>query len=370
MNDTSTGQARQNALCGQALDAELAGQLEGAVVDYVQAVKIDQANPVPLLFLGYALAAQGLEERAAAAWSLAADRDPRVVNAWRGQVREDIAVRSKAAHKGVRQWFTRLHERALQAFAAAHPEAAVARIEEAVWVQTHDGEVSFRAPAQKPHVFYVPALASTAVFSREQAPWLSRLEGAFDAICEEYVAACELVTGQVRPYLDWKVARSNPLAHLAQSRAWAALHLFKQSEPNQRVIAHFPRTLAALRELPLLEVDGQPREVLFSVLAPGQHITPHYGLANTDATVHLPLIVPGDSALRVADVIYPWERGKALAFDDSFIHDSWNNADSERVTLLFEAWHPDLTEQEQRAVQACFEARAAWNLRRPQLALS
>lgn len=369
MNDASTAQSRQNALCARALDAELAGQLDSAVADYIDAVRIDLGNPVPLLYLGYALAAQGDEERAAAAWSLAADRDNRVINAWRGQVREDISIRSKAAHDGIRRWFTRLHERALHGFASQRPAADVARIEAAIWVQTHDGELSFRTPAQQPHVFYVPELAPVSVFDRAQVPWLGQLEDAFEIICEEYLAACNLMDGHVRPYLDWKIADGNPLAHLAESRAWAALHLYKQSAPNPQVIAHFPRTLAALRELPLLEVEGHPREVLFSVLGPGQHIKPHFGLANTDATVHLPLIVPGESALRVADETYPWELGKALAFDDSFLHESWNRADGDRVTLLFEAWHPDLSGDEREAVQACFESRAAWNLLRPQLAL-
>ncbi len=369
MNETHASGSDQNALCNRALDAELSGRLDDAVADYIRAVRLDARNPVPLLYLGHAYALQGREENAAAAWSLAADRNPRVINAWRGKVREDIATRSKAADQAIRHWFTQLHRHTLAQFAREHASAEVGRIEHAVWVQTHDEPVSFQDPAQQPHVFYVPSLAPIAVFDHTDAPWLATLEAAFDEIRDEYLSACDAVQGALRPYLDWEIEAGYPLAHLAQNRAWTALHLYKQSVPNPEVIARFPRTVAALRKLPLLEVDGHPREVLFSVLAGGEHIKPHYGLANTDATVHLPLLVPGAAALRVGDEIYHWEAGKALAFDDSFLHESWNRGEESRVTLLFEAWHPDLSVDERRAVQASFEGRDRWNGQRSRLAL-
>jgi aspartyl/asparaginyl beta-hydroxylase (cupin superfamily) len=41
-----------------------------------------------------------------------------------------------------------------------------------------------------------------------------------------------------------------------------------------------------------------------------------------------------------------WQEGKCLVFDDSFEHEVWNKSDSERVVLLIQFWHPDLTEAE------------------------
>ncbi|MEO0973338.1 MAG: aspartyl/asparaginyl beta-hydroxylase domain-containing protein, partial [Pseudomonadota bacterium] len=369
MDSATQRQARQNALCSEALDAQEAGDLENACRGFLAAVRTGPSNPVPLLFLGHALAQNDERERAAAAWSLAADRDARIINAWRHGAREDIAVRSKAADSGIRQWFTALHQQAMDAFAQRHPPAQFERIRDAVWCQTHDGEIEFQAVEQRPYVFYVPDLAPLTVFTHREAPWLKALEAAFEDILNEYRAAHADTKGHVRPYLDWPVDRTNPLANLAQSDAWGALHLFKQSEPNASVLAKFPKTLEALHELPLLEVGGHPREVLFSVLAGGERINPHYGLANTDATVHLPLIVPGPAALRVVDGTYPWEPGRALAFDDSFLHESWNDAEQARVTLLFEAWHPDLSPIECDAVQFAFEYRDRWNRRRQDLML-
>ena len=55
------------------------------------------------------------------------------------------------------------------------------------------------------------------------------------------------------------------------------------------------------------------------------------------------------------------QSGKVFAFDDAFHHESWNNGATTRVNLLFEAWHPDLSPDEQGAISACFDAREQWN---------
>jgi aspartyl/asparaginyl beta-hydroxylase (cupin superfamily) len=38
--------------------------------------------------------------------------------------------------------------------------------------------------------------------------------------------------------------------------------------------------------------------------------------------------------------------GKAIVFDDSFEHEAWNDGNSARITLVFDIWHPDLTQRE------------------------
>ena len=41
-----------------------------------------------------------------------------------------------------------------------------------------------------------------------------------------------------------------------------------------------------------------------------------------------------------------WEVGKALLFDDAFVHSVWNETDKERAVLLCDIWHPDLSADE------------------------
>jgi aspartate beta-hydroxylase len=48
--------------------------------------------------------------------------------------------------------------------------------------------------------------------------------------------------------------------------------------------------------------------------------------------------------LRVSSEVVSWQEGKCLVFDDSFEHEVWNKSDCERVVLLIQFWHPDLTE--------------------------
>ena len=74
---------------------------------------------------------------------------------------------------------------------------------------------------------------------------------------------------------------------------------------------------------------------MFSLLAPGAHIPPHTGVANTRLVCHLPLIVPDG-------LLVPGRRrdagcgrpGKAWIFDDTIEHEALNPSDALRV-------HPD-----------------------------
>jgi tetratricopeptide (TPR) repeat protein len=358
----SEAATRQNALCNEALAHEKSGRLDLAVGLWRQAVAQVPENPVPYMFLGYALEQSERDEAACAVYSLATDRDPRVINAWRGRARDDVALRSRAADRAIRRWFTQLHRRSLERWSATHAGARVERIRAAIWCQTHEGPFEYRHRAQRPHVFYVPDLPPIAVFDTQHAPWLSVLAEAWRDIRTEFEQAADRAAAHEQPYLDTASAPSGEdWQPLAGTTNWASLHLYRRSEPAPSLLALFPRTMEVLERLPLLELHGRPREVLFSVLKGGQRIPPHYGLANTDATVHLPLIVPGPAALEVAGQTLPWSEGAPLAFDDSFHHQSWNDADAPRVTLLFEAWHPALTSDEQAAVSECFAARERWN---------
>ena len=44
--------------------------------------------------------------------------------------------------------------------------------------------------------------------------------------------------------------------------------------------------------------------------------------------------------MEVGGHITEWKEDSPLLFDDSFEHRVWNYAESERVILLFDIWHP------------------------------
>lgn len=43
-----------------------------------------------------------------------------------------------------------------------------------------------------------------------------------------------------------------------------------------------------------------------------------------------------------------WEEGKVLIFDDSFEHEVWQEAETYRLVLIVDFWHPELTENQKR----------------------
>eukprot|EP00300_Choanocystis_sp_HF-7_P010667 c17077_g1_i1.p1 GENE.c17077_g1_i1~~c17077_g1_i1.p1 ORF type:complete len:144 (-),score=34.38 c17077_g1_i1:20-451(-) len=124
----------------------------------------------------------------------------------------------------------------------------------------------------------------------------------------------------------------------------------------------------------------------FSVLSPGAVIKPHSSPCNLRLRCHLPLRVPSASptspspssppaagapvvvdssnsntkhglvcGIRVGDEVRPWEEGRLLVFDDCFEHEVWNLSNEERVVLLFDLWHPDLSLDEQDAIEKMFK---------------
>jgi aspartyl/asparaginyl beta-hydroxylase (cupin superfamily) len=71
-------------------------------------------------------------------------------------------------------------------------------------------------------------------------------------------------------------------------------------------------------------------------------------------------MVPPGCGLQVHDATRTPAEGKLLIFDDTWQHSAWNNSDQQRVVLIFELWHPDLTEREQEAIARSFDARERW----------
>ena len=88
------------------------------------------------------------------------------------------------------------------------------------------------------------------------------------------------------------------------------------------------------------------QHAFFSALTPGTHIIKHHGPTNKKLRVHLPLVGAEGSELRVADTIVKNKNGEVFAFDDSFEHEAWHRGDATRIVLVFDVWHPDLTDKE------------------------
>ena len=342
---------------------EKQGDLAGAIDAYLAAWRLNPKDARLALFAGAALEAAGRREDAAVLFSLGDDIDLAVRRAKdRPDIDPEIRRRSATADRVMREHLTRLHAAAVSAFereatAAGGKPPDVARVRNAIWVQTHDRPFTYRTPQQKPALFYMPDLPAVPVVPRERLPWASALEARTAELRDEYLAAVE-AGAEHSPYVD--AATRGPIwKQLRGKLDWSSLHLYKVGMETPFVRA-FPKTLAALEAADVVRLEGRPIELLFSRLRPGAHIPPHFGTENQRITVHLPLIVPGDCEIRVGSARHAWREGALFAFDDSFEHEAWNRSGKDRVVLIFQAHNPDLRPEERAAIEYAIGARERW----------
>ncbi len=213
---------------------------------------------------------------------------------------------------------------------------------------------------QEPKHFYFPGLPQIEFYDAAQFAWTQGLEDRAGEIRNELQELLDAAGAQqcFEPYLRASPNRprfSNPLL---ENPDWSACYLIRDGREVPQYASRCPTTLRALRDLPLCRIPQRTPSVLFSLLRPGTRIRPHHGYTNARLICHLPLVVPGNGALRVGNEKREWREGKLLVFDDSIEHEAWNLSASPRVVLLFDIWRPELSEKERQLVAAALGAVA------------
>jgi hypothetical protein len=332
---------------------EQIGVEANATAAHLQCLKYSPNNPLAYLYAGYWFQKLGRREEALSLCSLGIELTE--ITTAPGEVQTlspETRHRFDTAMTLVRAHLSEQHRRAVG------PDESDRRISEAVWTRTHDKPFNFPDSGQKPQLLCVPGLPTN--INRERMPWVSQLEEVAGDIKEELLAAMPLVAELGRPYLSAGMSPQAGFGSLVGSLDWTALDLFREGECQADILPLFPKTHAALSRVPLYGLSELPYEIFFSVLKPGQHINPHYGLSNHSLTVHLPLIVPENCWLTVNGKKHGWKEGEALLFDDTFLHEAVNNSADVRVVLIFSVWHPDLSQGEQEALRRTIQARSDW----------
>lgn len=214
---------------------------------------------------------------------------------------------------------------------------------------------------QRPSVFHFPGLPQRPFYERESFAWAPALEGETASIRAEVEALLDR-GADFRPYVEREENRPKSDFHgLHGDPSWTAFYLWKNGSIVEENAALCPRTVEAVRRVPLSAIGSRTPSVFFSLLRPGAHIPPHHGMLNSRLVCHLPLIVPPGGWLRVGGETRFWEEGRLLAFDDSIVHEARNPADSLRIVLIFDIWRPELSESERRGVSAIFDAIDAYS---------
>ena len=308
-----------------------------------RAVALEPRNLAALTMRGDRAAAAG-DDRAAAAWYGMVLSSAQQL----GEIPAEARPLIVRAQSGVASAQTRFD---------AHLTAAVGgldsgpRFAEALAILSGQAEPQLQAPTS----FYYPGLPQTAFYESGIIDWVSALEAATPELTAELEAV--MATREVfRPYVEADPTRPNKGHALLDSDDWSAFHLYEGGEPVAANAVRCPATMAALGKVPLPHIAGRSPMALFSLLAPHTHIPPHHGMLNTRLIVHLPLIVPPDCRLRVGNHTRRVEAGRAIIFDDSILHEAWNDSDDTRVVLLFEIWNPALSYAERHALTQMFGA--------------
>jgi aspartyl/asparaginyl beta-hydroxylase (cupin superfamily) len=214
-----------------------------------------------------------------------------------------------------------------------------------------------RAYHSEPTDYHFPELTEREFHPRRLFPWIEAVEAATDAITSELRTVMAAERAELVPYVQFEEHQPmDQWRQLNQNRDWTAIHLIQHGRIVEANARHCPRTMALLKQVPQPDVPGASPNAMFSLLAPKTTIPPHVGISNTRLVCHLPLIVPEGCWFRVGAETRYWKRGEAFVFDDTMEHEAANPTDELRVVLIFDVWHPDLSEIEREAVAALISA--------------
>lgn len=184
---------------------------------------------------------------------------------------------------------------------------------------------------------FYPGLRKEPVYPAERFALARALSASWRQIRDEFL--------RIQPHQGFQ----NEIERIGRTGSWTVFTLFELGRRNDANCALCPATTS------IVERYGATRSILslayFSILTPGTHIAAHTGPTNMRLRCHLGIEVPDGCRLKVADRILTWREGECLVFDDSHLHEVWNDSDRRRVVLVVDIWHPDLTAEEHRLIE-------------------
>jgi len=323
------------------------GDLDGALAAVDGGLTVEPLGFMPLLLKANLLEARGNTDEAGEIYGYALAQQPAEVPP---QLR-DMADRARRFHSD----FIDGKDRRLAAAQAtisldAREAARVDRFRTNIVRKTRP----FHA---EPTHFHYPGLREREFHDRQDFEWISRLEAATQAVIEDFHRVTAAERSELVPYIQYP--HNVPLrqwATLNHNRAWTAIHLIQNGRVIEANARHCPAIMNLLPGLDQPTIPGRGPNAMFSLLAPGAHIPPHNGVANTRLVCHLPLIVPPGCWFRVGDSRREWTAGEAWVFDDTIEHEAMNGGGALRVILIVDTWHPDLSPAERGAIGAVMAA--------------
>lgn len=330
---------------------KLAGlqRASGQVVEALEAVQRALAIE-PRDFAGLLMQASLLEKLgrpgAAQAWSHALAQRPD------GDIPSHLAAVVAHAERRVEEWTSERDAVMAKATAPAESRANPDEIEKIRRFRSNRLRRT-KPYHSEPTDFHFPGVREREFHPRSLFPWIEEVEAATEAITSELRAVMAAERAELVPYVQYEDhLPMDQWRPLNRSLDWTAIHLLQSGQPVEANASHCPQTMALLKRLPQPQIPNAAPNAMFSLLAPRTEIPPHVGVNNARLVCHLPLIVPEGCWFRVGAETRYWKPGEAFVFDDTIEHAAVNPSDELRVVLIFDVWHPDLSEVEREAVAA------------------
>ena len=357
----ATPDAHQSNTLREAQDLLAAGR-QDAATEFLQAALTEQPRQaIAHLWLGALLSQQGQSLMAAEHFHLCFSLNPELEKLpSTANAPAQMAKSVRQALTLLRRHFVRLHLQILSDQESTAGKEALQRIRGCIDIQHGRKKPVLADDMQRPEAVYVPDIPPQPWFERDEIDGIGELEKAAIPIREELLALLADSDVEFSPYVNDGPRVPAAMQNLAGKTDWNSYHLYKDGERQEEHCRRCPETVAAVDRMQMPICKGNAPEVFFSVLKPGAHIRPHYGVANTKLAVHLALIVPGDCSLRCGPETRGWSEGQCIIFDDSFEHEAWNRSDSLRAVLILETWNPHLSETEKTALTLLCNAISDW----------
>jgi aspartyl/asparaginyl beta-hydroxylase (cupin superfamily) len=174
--------------------------------------------------------------------------------------------------------------------------------------------------------------AKVTFFEPASYPWVADVESEWKTIRRELDAV--MVRRDEIPNFQDLSEKQKPLT---EGEQWKTFFLYGYGLKAEENCARCPETVRILKRIPDMKT------AMFSILAPRKHIPEHRGMWKGMLRYHLGLVIPGapgSCRIRVGQDVRSWEEGKSLVFDDSHMHEAWNDSDSYRVVLFVDVLRP------------------------------
>lgn len=183
-----------------------------------------------------------------------------------------------------------------------------------------------------PHVRYGP------VWPRDELPIVGFLERHF----EDFKADLLQIMDEQTFWDLHTQAFVSETQFTPRDEDWQTVYLFVNGKWVDKNCEAAPRSCELLRKRPeIAQCLMGSAGAGFLRLRPGGRLKPHYG-NGPRLTAHLGLVVPeaGDIHLQVGTATLRWQEGRAMVFDDTFVHSARHDGEEPRFVLLLWMCHP------------------------------